>query len=201
MLRVELSGNADTRRALRAFAPDLEKELRTELRAALSPVVRKARGYVTDDSPMSGWRGRSFSEAKFPIYNPDTIRRNINYKVTPSKVNENGFSSMASIYNKSAAGAIYEIAGIKNPQGQPWIGAKSGSSSNKYSKSVNPKAGEQFIKNLPPIVSSLKGRGRLIYRAWADSRGVAEGAVMRAIDKAIREFYRRAETTTFRRAA
>ena len=201
MLGIELSGNADLRKALRRFAPDLEQELRKELRAALSPVVKKARGYVTDDSPMSGWRGRAFSEAKFPTYNPITIRRSIGYKVTPSKVNANGFSSMASIYNSSAAGAIYEVAGIKNPNGQPWVGVKAGGSSKGVSRSVNPKAGEQFINNLPPIVSSLKGRGRLIYRAWADSKGVAEGPAMKAIDNAVSAFYKRAETTTFRRVA
>lgn len=201
MLEIELRGNADLRKALRRFTPDLEKELRKELRSALSPVVKKARSYVTDDAPMRGWRGRAFSEAKFPIYNADTIRRGINYRVTPGKINSNGFSSMASIYNSTGAGAIYEIAGIKNSQGQPWVGPKAGSLSNKVSKSVNPKAGEQFIKNLPPVVSSLKGRGRLIYRAWAENRGVAEGAAMKAIDNAIREFYKRAETTAFRRAA
>ena len=201
MLRIEISGNADLRKALRRFAPDLEQELRKELRAALSPVVQKARGYVTDDSPMRGWRGRAFSEAKFPFYNPNTIRRGIGYRVTPGKVNSNGFSSMASIYNSSAAGAIYEVAGIKNPNGQPWVGTESGGASKGVSRSRNPKAGEQFIKNLPPIVSSLKGRGRLIYRAWADSRGVAEGAAMKAIDKATREFYKRAKDTTFRKVA
>lgn len=201
MLKVELSGNADLRRALRRFTPDLETNLRKELRAALSPVVKKARGYVTEDAPMSGWRGRSFSEATFPTYNADTIRRSIGYKTTSGKVNSNGFSSMASIYNRSAAGAIYEIAGIKNEQGQPWVGPNTGTRSNKVSKSVNPKAGEQFIKNLPPIVSSLKGRGRLIYRAWAESRGVAEGAAMKAIDKAIQEFTARTKDKVLRKAA
>lgn len=201
MLRIELSGNADLRKALRRFTPDLEQELRKELRAALSPVARKARGYVTDDSPMRGWRGRAFSEAKFPIYNPNTIRKGIGYRVTPGKVNANGFSSMASIYNSSAAGAIYEVAGIKNPNGQTWVGAKAGGLSKGVSRSVNPNAGEQFIKNLPPIVSSLKGRGRLIYRAWAASKGEAEGAAMKAIDNAITAFYKRSESTTFRRVA
>jgi len=107
---------------------------------------------------------------------------------------------MAKIYNKTAAGAIYEQAGVKNPQGQPWVGSK-GPRGSKYSHSNNPKAGEQFINNLPPIVSSLKGRGRLIYRAWAESRGVAEGAAMKAIDKATTAFMARSKKTTLRRVA
>jgi len=36
---VELRGNSDLRKALRRFAPDLDKELKEELRRALSPVV------------------------------------------------------------------------------------------------------------------------------------------------------------------
>ena len=201
MLQIELSGNAEIRRALKMFAPDLEKNLRKELRAALSPVVQKAKGYVTNDSPMRGWQGRAFSEAKFPTYNAAIIRKGIGMRLTPSKVNRNGFSAMASIYNSTASGAIYETAGIANPQGQPWVGPQLGGYSKKYSHSNNPKAGEQFIRNLPPLVTSLKGRGRLIFRAWADSRGVAEGAAMKAIDKSITQYKERAAKAFARRAA
>jgi len=187
-VKIEIRGNADLRKAMRRFTPDLEKALKKEIGKALRPVVREAKGFVPSVSPMSGWAGRSFSEGKFPTYNAATIIAGITYKSTPSKVNSNGFSSMASIQNRSRVGAIYESAGRANPQGQPWVGSKAGSNSNKVSKSNNPKAGEQFIKNLPPLVSSLKGRGRLIYRAWAQNRGLAEGATMKAIDTAIKQF-------------
>jgi len=187
-VRIEIRGNADFRKALRRFTPDLEKALKKELKAALIPVVRQAKGFVPAESPMRGWAGRSFNEGKFPTYNAATVIGGITYKTTPGKINENGFSSMASIQNKSAAGAIFEGAGRANPQGQPWVGPKAGSRSNKVSKSNNPRAGAQFIENLPPLVSSLKGRGRLIYRAWALNQGRAEGAAMRAIDTAMKQF-------------
>jgi hypothetical protein len=137
---------------------------------------------------MRGWASRAFNEGTFPTYNSATIISGITYTTSPSKINENGFSSMASIQNRSRVGAIYESAGRANPQGQPWVGPKAGSNSNKVSKSNNPRAGARFIDNLPPLVSSLKGRGRLIYRAWASSQGKAEGAAMKAIDTAIRQF-------------
>jgi hypothetical protein len=200
-MRIEIRGNADLRKAMRRFTPDLEKALKKELTAALKPVVNDARGFVPAVSPMSGWAGRSFSEGRFPTFNAGTIKAGIVYKTTPSKINSDGFSSMASIQNRSAAGAIYEGAGRANPQGQPWVGRKAGSSSNRVSKSINPKAGEQFIKNLPPLVSSLKGRGRLIYRAWAKSQGKAEGAAMKAIDTAIRDFRANVKEATSRKAA
>jgi len=199
MPAVELRGNSDLRKALRAFAPDLDKELKTELRKALSPVVRKARGYV-EANPMSNWNSSSSDTATFPKYNSAAISRGIGFSTGVTRINKNGFSSMAKIYNRTAAGAIYEQAGVKNPQGQPWVGP-AGPKGSKYSHSNWKGAGQQFIENLPEIQSSLKGRGRLIYRAWAESRGVAEGAAMRAIDKATTTFMARNRTTTFRKAA
>jgi hypothetical protein len=187
-VKIEIRGNADLRKAMRRFTPDLEKALKKEISAALRPVVTQAKGFVPAVSPMRGWAGRSFSEGKFPTYNATTIKAGISFSTTPSKINSEGFSSMARIENKSRVGAIYESAGRNGLQGQPWVGPKAGSNSNKVSKSNNPKAGQQFIANLPPLVSSLKGRGRLIYRAWAANQGKAEGATMKAIDKAITQF-------------
>ena len=197
-VKIEIRGNADLRKAMRRFTPDLEKALRKELAAALMPVVKQARGFVTSQSPMSGWEGGTgsgitkyssmFRVGQFPLYNATIIKAGIVYKTTPGAINQNGFSSMASIQNNSRAGSIYESAGRANPDGQPWVGPKGGSKSNKFSKSNNPNAGKQFIQNLPPLVSSLKGRGRLIYRAWAANQGKAEGAAMKAIDTALTQF-------------
>jgi hypothetical protein len=187
-MRIEIRGNADLRKAMRRFTPDLEKALKKEISAILRPVVLQAKGFVPATSPMRGWAARSFSEGRFPTYNASTIKAGITFSTTPSKINSNGFSSMARIENRSRVGAIYESAGRNGEQGQPWVGPKAGGNSNKVSKSNNPTAGAQFIKNLPPLVSSLKGRGRLIYRAWAKDQGKAEGATMKAIDKAVSQF-------------
>ena len=186
MPTIEIRGNVDLRKALRAFAPDLEKQLKKDLAVAMRPVVAKARGFVPAQAPMSGWASRSFSEAKFPFYSASTIKSGIVYSTSPSKINRYGFSSMATITNKSAAGAIYETAGRNGPQ--PWVGPKAGGASKGVSRSVNPGAGATFIENLPPLTSSLKGRGRLIFRAWAADQGKAEGAARTAIDKTTQAF-------------
>lgn len=183
---IEMRGNVDLRKALRRFAPDLEKQLRKDLANAMKPVVAKARGFVEADAPMSGWAARAFSEGKFPTYSASTIKSGISFMSIPGKVNPYGFSSMAKITNKSAAGAIYETAGRNGPQ--PWVGPKAGGSSKGVSRSVNPEAGAQFIENLPALTTSLKGRGRLIFKAWAQDQGKAEGAALTAIDKVIRAF-------------
>jgi hypothetical protein len=200
---IVVTGVKETRKALRAFAPDLNKALNSELRKALSPVVKQARGFVPSDSPMSGWAPRAMSEnnGRFPFYDASIIKRGIGFTTSPGKPTRSGFVSNASIFNNSPVGQIYEAAGRKNPQGQPWVGTKSGTASKKYSTSVNPHAGEQFIKNLPDLTSSLKGTGRLIYKAWAQNQGKAYGAAMKAIDKAERAFMARTKNETLSKVA
>jgi hypothetical protein len=199
MPTIEIRGNVDLRKALRSFAPDLEKQLRKDLTDAMKPVVAKARGFAPAEPPMRNWAPRSFSEAKFPFYSVTTIRSGITYTVVPGKVNDYGFSSMAKIINKSAAGAIYETAGRNGPQ--PWVGPTAGGYSKGVSRSVNREAGKQFIENLPPLTSSLKGRGRLIFKAWAENQGKAEGAALKAIDITTTAFNARVAAGPLSRAA
>jgi hypothetical protein len=197
---VELRGNSDLRKALRQFAPDLDKELRAELKAALKPIVSNARGYV-ESNPMRNWSDSKSTGSAFPAYSSSAIKSGIGFSTSATKINRNGFSGMAKIFNKTAAGAIYEQAGIVPPgKGQPWVGPK-GAKGNKYSHSSNPGAGEQFINNLPDLVSSKKGQGRLIYRAWAESLGRAEAAAMKAIDKATKTFNSRSKATVLKKVA
>jgi hypothetical protein len=201
-MRIEVEGVKQTRKAIRQFAPELNKELNAELKAALAPIAKKAKGFVPSDSPMSGWAGRSFSEGKFPIYNARTIRSGIGFTTKAGKTTRSGFTSNAKIYNKSVAGAIYETAGrANNGQGQPWVGPKAGGTSKKVSRSINPNAGEKFIENLPPLTKSIKGQGRLILKAWAQDQGKAYGAAIKAIDKAERKFIDKSKSTTLSKAA
>jgi len=199
-MQIELRGNADLRRALRRFAPDLEKSLKIEMKRGLAPVARAARGFVPSESPLSGWADRSFNEGSFPTYNAATIRSKIGYSTAVTKRNARGFSAMASIFNNSRAGAIYESAGRNGKQGQPWVGPK-GPAGNRYSHSRNPKAGEQFIGAMPELTGSLKGRGRLIFRAWTQNKGVAEGIVNKAISTAERELVKRSRNRSLGKAA
>ncbi len=201
-MQIKIEGVKQTRKALRDFAPDLNKELNKELRIALAPIAKKARGFVPFDSPMSGWAARSFSESRFPFFESSTIRRGIGFSTKPGRTTRSGFTSNATIFNKSVAGAIYETAGrAKNGEGQPWVGPKAGGTSKKVSRSNWSGAGTKFIENLGPLTSSTKGQGRLILKAWAQDQGKAYGAAIKAIDKAEQAFIQKAKSTTFRKAA
>lgn len=162
MAAVEVKGVAELRSALRKFEPNLSKELSAEMRKELSPIAREAKGYIPSSSPMSGWVARPFSEARFPFFNASVMKSGIGFKTTGSKPNRKGFKSQAQLFNKSAAGAIYETAGRKNPQGKTKQGAK-------------------FIENMGGMSGSGKDRGRALYRAYENNKGAAKAAIMAAI--------------------
>lgn len=200
-MATELRNATEVRRALMNYAPDLQKELTKEWAKTLKPVVARARGFVESDAPMSGWRARSFSEAKFPMYNAGTIRKGIVYQTTPSKPTRQGYVNLVRIKNKSAAGAIYETAGRKNGQGQDWVGPRAGGASKGVSRSNNPHAGNQFISNLGQLYGSKKNTGRLIYRAWAETQGKANATIIRALEATTDRFNKRTSMVDIRRAA
>jgi hypothetical protein len=188
---VELKGLANTKRAMRQFAPDLYKQMNDELKAIMLPVRNEARGYVPFKQ-VSGWMNQHGTWEN-RVFDAAAVKKGIVYTQGKSKANEAGFQSSYIVYNKTAAGAIYETAGRKNPAGQPWVGRK-GIAGKRYSHSSNPKAGMQFINSLGgQLVGGGKTKGRLIYRAWAHQNGKAIPAGIKAINRAITEFNKRAK--------
>lgn len=205
---VELSGVDELRKALKQYAPDLDKQLKKDLTIATQSVVNAARGYVPATPPLSNW-GRD--GGNFPIYNAATIRNGIRLSTARSKISKNGFASSVRIVNANAAGAIYETAGRKNPQGRTQaplakvvapghknFGKIIRSGSKEQSMSNNPNAGPQFVDaanrtgslvNARPRQAGQRGQvsrkstGRLIYRAWSEDNGKTQAAVVRAIMK------------------
>ena len=184
---VEFKGVDNLRKAMKNYAPDLDKALKKELTALASPVVNKARGYAPAVAPLTNW-GRE--GGKFPTYNGSLVKRGIRFS-TARKKNSRGFSSSVRIVNATAAGAIYETAGRKNPWGQPWVGPK-GPAGKKYSHSINKYAGRDFNAAMGGVFKG-KGeeKGRLIYRAWEEDQGKTQDAMIKAIIKADAEFQKK----------
>lgn len=223
-MATELKGAAELRIALRKFTPDLAKETVKEMGAALKPLVSKARGFLPSDGQvLSGWTGASASAETanyraFPKYAQLEARRGVKYSTTPSRPNRSGFVALARVLNASAAGAIYETSGRKNPNGRPrggesyQYGTRADGSSQTGTKAVgkdnnqslNPNAGKQFLANLNSTgklvnarAKGLVGRstrkmtGRVIFRAWAEDQGKANAAVIKAIEKSAVKFNER----------
>lgn len=210
---VELSGVDELRKALKNYAPDLDKQLKKDLTLATQGVVNAARGFVPATPPLSNW-GKG--NGAFPLYNSNEIRNGIRLSTARSRISKSGFSSSVRIVNNTAAGSIYETAGRKNPNGQPqgktrevvipFFRKDTGAGEHRYTtstgknfgKSNNPNAGKQFVDaaNATGVLTNSRPRGagqrgqvsrkftgRLIYRAWSEDGGKTQDAVVKAIMK------------------
>ena len=169
-----VKGGIALRKSLRAFSPDLAKALPKEVAAALKPITKTAKGYLPDDGQvLSGWLARENSQARFPSYNARLVKAGVGYKTSPSKPNRRGFRSLARVFNKTAAGAIYETMGRKTP-------------TSRFVQNQNSKYG-----------SSMKGdgkmQGRALFRAYEENNGKARDAVLKAIQSAADKLNARAK--------
>lgn len=196
----ELQGALELRKALKKFEPLLAKETQKEIAGLLRGITSKAKGFVPSTAPLSGWGNAvGIWGSSDRVYDASDIKRRITYSTSPSKPNKKGFRSLAAIYNKSAAGAIYETAGRLNPNGQPSQASTKGKyssyidTSNKVNKSANPYAGKQFIDSMGAIYKAQRAQGqggrvgrkmngRLIFRAWGEDQGKTNAAIIKAIE-------------------
>ena len=212
----EVKGALALRKALKDFAPDLAKETQKELGNLLKPITNKARGFIPSRAPLSGWNRTSETAwGTDRIWSTGKAKRGIGYKTTPSKPNKQGFRALARISNMSVAGAIYETAGRKNPNGreqapmarvvresQSNYGKMIRSGNKNQSKSNNAGAGNMFIEAMDQyggIVDannqtgagrrSRKMKGRAIFRAWKEDGGKTNAAIIKAIENSKVKFY------------
>lgn len=146
-MSVAVFGLRDVQRSLRAFAPDLKKEMDKEIRAAIQPVRSRAQSLVPAVA-MSGWRAWGGSRGGALDWDPRLIKSGIRIAQGGRGRAGTGVRVAWRITNKSAAGAVFEVAGRRNRSG-------------------NSARGAQFIANLtrhaPP--------SRLIWQAWDDLGG------------------------------
>jgi hypothetical protein len=166
---VKLQGATALKKALAIVEPTLAKEVSKEIASFLKPVVTTARGFMpSNEAAPSGWLKRPNAGGRWAnrSYDMQEARKGITFKSTPSKPNRNGFSALASIFNKSAAGAIYETAGRKSG----------------VTGKFTPKLGGQLVGK------GQKMTGRAIFRAFEDDRGKAQDGVVKAIFKAKDKF-------------
>jgi len=157
-----VKGGIELRKALRTFAPDLAKETQKEIKIAITPISKAARGYVPDRGEvLSGWLPRQMSEGTFPTFNPSEVKSKIGFKTTPSKANQRGFRSLAQVFNKSRAGSIYERMGKLSPDSRFVL--------------------NQDGKFRAPLRGKDRMQGRLLYRAYEENNGKAREGVLKAI--------------------
>lgn len=182
-----IEGLDETLKALDTFYPDLYKGLKKEVIPLMRGLVQKSQALVPNEiEGLSGWmrqkpdsKSRTSRNRAFPIYDPKIIRKGFTYSALAPKKQSNGWVNMFVLFNKSAAGAIMETAGRKNPSGDS------------RSQSNNREAGVRFINTIAVNVGKLyrvgkgdKSRGRIIFQVLEKDAGKTRQAIEAAIQSA-----------------
>jgi hypothetical protein len=192
---VNVTGVKQLQKAMRNVDKDLNKEMSKNIKQAMLIVRDRARGYLpAQNDVLSGWgKGTASIETikdpkkLFPPYDYAFAEIKVQYSAGQNKRNNSGFKAAFYVYNNSRSGAIFETAGRL---GKP-----------RYDRSLNPNAPAQF-NAAAEMLSSMKGqgkqRGRVIYRAWDETKNKVIPQVVKAIDTVAVKFIK---DTEIRKAA
>lgn len=118
-----LVGVQETIANLKAFDKDAVKRFNKVINSELGEAEREARGMVTEigETPMSGWRKTDAARPRqssrggrgWPAWNAGEIQAGIRKTRAQGRTRGNYTTSAGALINKSAAGAIFEVAGRK----------------------------------------------------------------------------------------
>ena len=183
---LEVKGVVEARKILRQLSPGVLKEYNAQIAAPLKVIAKDAKAKVPDNFyglsnfNYPGYERKAAIDGRraFPSFVPNVVRRGLTYSLVKSRANRSGWVSLVSMLNKSAAGAIIETAGRKNPYGD------------QRSRSRNPQAGKQFIDAMHGQVGGLqqtgkttKTQGRLMAAAMVEDQGKVQTTVLRVLEQ------------------
>ena len=192
---VNVTGVKQLQKAMREVDKDLNKEMSKNIKQAMLIVRDRARSYLPQQNEvLSGWAKGTASadtakdlKSLFPPYDYALAKSKVQYSAGQNRANNRGFKAAFYVYNNSRSGAIFETAGRL---GKP-----------RNNRSLNTNAPEQF-NSAAEMLSSMKGqgkqRGRIIFRAWDETKNRVIPEVVKAIDTVAVKFIK---DTNIRKAA
>lgn len=181
---IVLTGIKETLDALKQFDKKAVARFNKVINSELATAERDAHNIVrgigngSSDTPMSGWRSidpakprkNSRGGAGWPAWNSATVVAGIRKTKAQGKVRGDYTTSAGALVNKSAAGAIFEVAGRN--------GGK---------RATGRRSGDQFMRTLS---ARFKPASRLIWSVVDRDRRKIEQNVERALNEAKAELQR-----------
>jgi hypothetical protein len=164
----KIVGLDETVRALRKFDPDALKEMNKTIYQAMKIAQIDARRLAPEASPLSGW-ARPVKAGKWDrlTFRPKPVKTGIRTKIDRARKRGTWTSKAYLLINSNPAGAIYETAGRKNPQGRNAQG-------NRFINAIE--AQSRVV---------VRGKqGRIAYKAVEDNRTEIVAKSNAAIEKA-----------------
>lgn len=116
---VVISGIKETTAALKKFDKDAARRLTKVINDELRRAEGDAREQIPDKPPMSGWRTVAATNPRkgvrggqgWPAWDPQAIRQGIIKTRSEGRVRSDYTTSAGALFNKTASGVIFEIAG------------------------------------------------------------------------------------------
>ena len=175
---IVLTGIKETVDALKEFDKSAVRKFNKVINTELANAERDAHGIVRGisnsqtDTPMSGWRTYDAANPRrssrggtgWPAWNTGTVVAGIRKTKAQGKVRADYTTSAGALVNKSAAGAIFEVAGRISGKG-----------------ATGRRQGDQFMRTLS---ARFKPASRLIWRVVDKDRAKIEANVKKALDEA-----------------
>lgn len=120
---VVISGIKETTAALKKFDKDAARRLNKVINDELRRAEGDAREQIPDKPPMSGWRTVAATNPRkgvrggqgWPAWDPQAIRQGIIKTRSEGRVRSDYTTSAGALFNKTASGVIFEIAGRRTP--------------------------------------------------------------------------------------
>lgn len=169
---IVLSGIKETTDALKAFDKSAVRRFNKVINTELAGAERDAKGLISEEPPMSGWRkadairGRTRGGAGWPGWNAGEIKSKITKTKAQGKVRKDYTTSAGALLNKSAAGAIFEVAG-RQASGTKKMFAQTSSG--------------QFLRTLE---NRFKKASRVVWRVVDKDKAKIEANVEKALNEA-----------------
>jgi hypothetical protein len=125
MPAAKIVGLDETVRALRQFDPDALKEMNKTIYQAMKIAQIDARKLAPAVAPLSGW-AKPIKSGKWDrlTFKAKPVKMGIKTKIDRARKRGTWTSKAYLLINADPAGAIYETAGRKNPQGKNAQGAR-----------------------------------------------------------------------------
>lgn len=171
--QIRLEGVKDLEDALKKFDENAYKKLNKAINKAAGRIRSHARGYIPVGTPpgLSNWSreatGSTLNGRHFPTFNAAEMRSQLRTGRKRSGRSRNGWGSVVYVEQRSAAGNIFEKAGVVAFSGRE-------------SRSMNPMASLDFKGKLQDFYSIGRGRGRALIRAGVEDAGQAKSEINRA---------------------
>lgn len=179
----KIEGLAEALKALRKISPELYKELNKEITPVMTHMRDQARSFLPEEiAGLSSWvhktnaTSRTTRTRAFPQYDVETARKGVVYSRGRQKGTSNGWVSMYSLLNRSAAGAIVETAGRKSGFAPASDSQSNNKSNNHFTTAIDSNVGKMIQYG-----SGNKTRGRIIFRAAYEDQGKAKRTIENAL--------------------